>query len=101
MYAEAAEQYREVLEPQLWCNTKAKIGLAEAYYYLQKYSAAIVIYEELQTPVAARFHGVIHPLSDITCPQRTGRKYTSVLLHWTWFQDEEIDVKLRMPGASV
>ncbi|WP_315822581.1 hypothetical protein [Paraflavitalea speifideaquila] len=46
MYGESAEQYSEVLRLS-YGNSKAKLGLAEAWFYQQKYSAAIIIYEEL------------------------------------------------------
>ena len=47
MYSEAAEQYNEVLR-QSYGNTKAQLGLAECYFQLGKYSAAIIVYEQLQ-----------------------------------------------------
>ena len=46
MYGESAAQYSEVLQ-RSYGNAKAKLGLAEAWFYQQKYSAAIIIYEEL------------------------------------------------------
>ena len=47
MYAESATQYRQILEKS-YGNTKAQLGLATCYFYLQKNSAAIIIYEQLQ-----------------------------------------------------
>ncbi|RZL09582.1 MAG: hypothetical protein EOO89_21620, partial [Pedobacter sp.] len=46
LYTEAAREFREVLSRN-YGNLKASHGLAEAYFNLQKYSAAIIIYEEL------------------------------------------------------
>ena len=47
MYEEAAQQYQLILEKS-YGNTKAQLGLATCYFYLQKTSAAIIIYEQLQ-----------------------------------------------------
>lgn len=47
MYSDAAAQYQEILQ-RSYGNVKAQTGLAASYYYQQKYSAAIVIYEQLQ-----------------------------------------------------
>jgi tetratricopeptide (TPR) repeat protein len=47
MYAESATQYQQILEKS-YGNTKAQLGLATCYFYLQKNSAAIIIYEQLQ-----------------------------------------------------
>jgi transitional endoplasmic reticulum ATPase len=46
MYTEAAREFSEVLQRN-YGNLKASHGLAEAYFHLHKYSAAIVIYEQL------------------------------------------------------
>ena len=47
MYDEAAEQFSEVLKQQ-YGNIPAQLGLAECYFNQQKFSTAIVIYEQLQ-----------------------------------------------------
>ena len=47
MYTEAAEQFQLVLEKS-YGNEKAQLGLAESYFALKKYSAASVIYEQMQ-----------------------------------------------------
>src|ERR1051325_4645007 len=47
LYAEAGVEYTEVLN-RSYGNSKAKLGLAEAYFHQQKFSTAIIIYEEIQ-----------------------------------------------------
>ncbi|MET0395132.1 MAG: AAA family ATPase [Chitinophagaceae bacterium] len=47
MYEAAAAQYQDVLQ-RSYGNSGARLGLAKAYYHQQKYSAAIIIYEQLQ-----------------------------------------------------
>ncbi len=101
MYAEAAEQYREVLNRN-YGNTKAKIGLAEAYYYLQKYSAAIVIYEELQHQLPPDSMVLFtRCLIRENSLQQAVEIYQRVIALNPGFRDEEIDAKLRMPGAGI
>ncbi|MEC5148162.1 AAA family ATPase [Chitinophaga sp. 212800010-3] len=46
-YAAAEEQYRKVLELSS-ANTAAQLGLARTFYHQQKYSAAIVVLEQLE-----------------------------------------------------
>lgn len=101
MYAEAAEQYREVLNRN-YGNTKAKIGLAEAYYHLQKYSAAIVIYEELQHQLPPDSMVLFtRCLIRENSLQQAVEIYQRVIALNPGFRDEEIDAKLRMPGAGI
>ncbi len=45
-YNEAAEQFQEVLK-RSYGNTRAQLGLANCYYNIEKYSAAIIVYEQL------------------------------------------------------
>ena len=45
-YEEAGEQFREVLKKS-YGNARAQLGLANSYFNTEKYSAAIVIYEQL------------------------------------------------------
>ncbi len=45
-YTEAAEQFQEVLK-RSYGNSRAQLGLANCYYNTDKYSAAIIIYEQL------------------------------------------------------
>src|SRR5690349_5661729 len=52
LFADAAAQYQEVLNRH-YGNEKAQLGLARSYYHQQKYSTAIIIYEQLpQLPAA-------------------------------------------------
>ncbi len=47
-WKEAAEEYKEVLRLS-YGNLKAQSGLAACYFYLGQYSAAIIIYEEVES----------------------------------------------------
>ncbi len=98
MYPEAARQFSDVLSRN-YGNVKARLGLAAAYYHQQKYSAAIIIYEELQ-----------HDMSDedsliyIKCLIKENSitqavdLYQRVLMMNPGFSDPEIDNYLRIPG---
>ncbi|MFT3823222.1 MAG: AAA family ATPase [Chitinophagaceae bacterium] len=101
MYTEAAEQYREVLN-RSYGNTKAQLGLAEAYYHLQKYSAAIVIYEELQhqLPLDSMILFTRCLIKEHSMQQAVDI-YQRVIALNPGFRDEEIDAKLRMTGAGI
>lgn len=46
-YTEAVAEYKEVLRLS-YGHLQAQTGLASCYYYLQQYSAAIVIYEQIE-----------------------------------------------------
>lgn len=100
MFPEAAEQYREVLN-RSYGNTKAKLGLAEAYYHQQKFSAAIIIYEELNAllPADAMILFVKCLIRENSLQQAV-EVYQKVIALNPEFADEEIDSYLRMPGGS-
>lgn len=96
MYADSADQYSEVLS-RSYGNTKAKLGLAEAWFYQQKYSAAIVIYEELypNLPSDAMVFFVKCLVRENSLQQAV-EVYQKVVALNPDFRDEEIDGKLRM-----
>ena len=47
MISEAAEQFRETLNRN-YGNTRAQLGLAACYFHQKKYSAAVIVYEQIQ-----------------------------------------------------
>src|ERR1700712_751763 len=51
MYTQAAVHFAEVLQKS-YGNTKAQTGLANCYYHTGKFSAAIIIYEQLQNQLS-------------------------------------------------
>ena len=101
LYAESAEQYREVLQ-RSYGNAKAKLGLAEAYFYQQKYSAAIIIFEELypDLPSDAMVFFVKCLIKEHSLQQAV-EVYQRVIAMNPEFRDEEIDSQLRMPGGGM
>jgi SpoVK/Ycf46/Vps4 family AAA+-type ATPase len=100
LYGESADQYSEVLR-RSYGNGKAKLGLAEAWFYQQKYSAAIVIYEELypDLPSDAMVFFVKCLIKEHSLQQAV-EVYQKVIALNPDFRDEEIDAKLRMPGGN-
>lgn len=101
LYGEAAEQYQAVLEKS-YGNEKAQRGLATCYMATGRYSAAIIIYEQLQDRL---------PLEDkvryIKCLVKEGalaqavELYQQVLALHPGFADEELDASLRVhPEAA-
>lgn len=99
-YAESAEQYSEVLS-RSYGNAKAKLGLAEAWFYQQKYSAAIIIYEELypDLPSDAMVFFVKCLVREHSLQQAV-EVYQKVIALNPDFRDEEIDARLRMGSSS-
>lgn len=100
MFAEAADQFNEVLKLN-YGNTRARLGLAECYFHQEKYSATIVIYEQLQqqldVPDRVRF---VKSLIKENSIQQAAEEYQKVISLQPEFRDEEIDSYLRMPAGS-
>jgi transitional endoplasmic reticulum ATPase len=100
MFDKAAEQYSEVLK-QSYGNAKAQLGLAECYFHLGKYSATIIIYEQLQDQLTindrARY---VKSLIKENSMQQAVEEYRKLLALQPGFQDEEIDAYLRMSAGS-
>lgn len=99
-YAVAADQFSEVLR-RSYGNGKAKLGLAEAYFNLQKYSAAIIIYEELYPNLS--LDGMVLYVKCLIKEQSLQQAvevYQKVITLHPDFRDEEIDAKLRVSGSA-
>ena len=100
MYSESATQYQQILEKR-YGNTKAQLGLATCYYYLQKNSAAIIIYEQLQPKLSlddqVRYIKCLIKENSI---QQAINLYQQLIAVHPDFKDEEIDKQLRMPSSA-
>ncbi|MFT3934997.1 MAG: AAA family ATPase [Chitinophagaceae bacterium] len=100
MYAEASVHFTEVLQKS-YGNTRAQMGLANCYFNTGKYSAAIIIYEQLQNQLnpedSIRF---VKCLIKENSLQEAAAVYQRVLAVNPSFKDEEIDGYLRMPSHS-
>src|SRR5215216_4120864 len=100
LFAEGAEQFQIVLEKD-YGNTKAQLGLAECYYHQQKFSAAIIVYEQitsyLNLPDRVLY---IKSLLKENAIQQAMDIYQQILAQYPDFSDEEIDGHLRMTAGS-
>jgi len=100
MYAEAASHFSTVLSKS-YGNSKAQSGLANCYFHLGKFSAAIVTYEQLLPNL-----GTDDMLRYIKCLlkensiQEASTHYQRIIAANPGFKDPEIDQYLRMPGHS-
>jgi SpoVK/Ycf46/Vps4 family AAA+-type ATPase len=100
MYTEAGAQYQEILKRN-YGNVSAQLGLAACYYHQQKYSAAIVIYEQLQEKLSPP-----DQLMFVKCLIKENSLsqaidiYQQLLALNPEFRDDDIDVQLRIPSAS-
>lgn len=100
MYAEAADQFKQVLDKS-YGNIKAQLKLALCYFNLHKYSAASIIYEQLQNDLQmedqVRF---IKCMIKEGAMQHAVEMYQKVLAVNPHFKDEEIDSNLRLPSQQ-
>ncbi len=99
MYAEAAEHFREVLQ-RSYGNTKAQTGLAHCYFNTGKFSAAIIIYEQLQNQLSAEdTTRYIKCLIKENSMQQAVDLYRRLIVANPSFRDEEIDGYLRLSST--
>ncbi|MDP4265742.1 MAG: AAA family ATPase [Bacteroidota bacterium] len=101
MYAEATEQFNEVLRLN-YGNTKARLGLAECYFHQEKYSATIIIYEQLQQQLDAHDRILfVKSLIKENSMRQAVEEYQKIIALQPDFRDEEIDSYLRMSANTV
>lgn len=95
MYNEAAEQFQQVLEKS-YGNEKAQFGLAECYFALKKFSAASIIYEQLQDKLSLedQVRYIKCLIKENTIGQAVNLYQQLLVLHPA-FTDEELDNVLR------
>jgi transitional endoplasmic reticulum ATPase len=100
MVTEAADQFIETLKRN-YGNTRAQLGLAACYYHQKKYSAAVVVYEQIQPelPVNAMLI-YIRCLIKESSLQQAAELYQKLLLQSPGFRDEEIDQHLRLANTG-
>ena len=100
MYPEAADQLSEVLK-RSYGHTTAQQQLAECFYHMGKYSAAIITYEQLdfeQLPVQSAAFFIRCLIKEHSLEQAI-ELYKQLLVQHPQFSDEEIDKELRL-GTS-
>lgn len=97
-YEEAIVHFQKILNLD-YGNRLAQQGLANCYFELGKYSAAIVIYEQMQPihddPTLLRF---IQTLIKEGSKQQASHIYKEFLETHPGFKNAEIDAALRIPG---
>lgn len=99
---DAADQYNEVLKRN-YGNNKARKGLAQVYYRLKKYSAAIVVFEDLMKERALNWEEMVvfvRCLIKEDSYAEAVEVYKKVLDENPSFKDDEIDSLLRMPSSG-
>lgn len=100
MHSEAAGQYQEVLSRN-YGNQRASIGLARIYYYQQKYSAALIIYEQLQASLSPEDQVLyIKCLLKENSVRQAMELYQQLLILHPNAADPELDAELRTPAAG-
>ncbi len=98
-YEEATKQYQEVLQ-RSYGNIKGQSGLAAGYYHQQKYSAAIIVYEQMKESIATADEVLyIKCLIKEHSIEQALAHYQQVLALNPGFSDEEIDKHLRLPST--
>ncbi|RYG05144.1 MAG: AAA family ATPase [Chitinophagaceae bacterium] len=100
LYEDAAKEFSEILSRN-YGHLKAKHGLADAYFHQKKYSAAIIVYEEIgeQLELSAMITYVRCLVREHSTEQALDH-YQRILVMNPGFRDEELDAALRNPGVN-
>ena len=100
MIPEAAEQFNETLKRN-YGNQRAQLGVAACYYHQKKYSAAVVVYEQIQQELPINAMVIyIRCLIKENSFQHAAELYQKVLVQSPGFKDEEIDQHLRLANTG-
>jgi transitional endoplasmic reticulum ATPase len=98
-YTEAAEQFQIVLEKN-YGNRKAQSGLANCYFRLEKYSASVIIYEQMKDDLSLNDQVLyVKALIKENSTQQAIAVYQQIIALNPGFKDEEIDSQLRVSSA--
>ena len=101
MYAEAAEQLSEILQ-RSYGHSTAQVQLAECFYHMEKYSAALIIFEQLnfiELPVSSAALYVRCLIKEQSIEQAIDL-YKQLLALYPGFSDDEIDKTLRLGSSA-
>ncbi len=101
-YNEAAEQFQEVLK-RSYGNARAQLGLAHCYFNTEKYSAAIIIYEQLAPEQLNEDDQIrfVRCLIKEDSLQQAMEVYQRLFVANPLFSAEEIDSYLRLPSSGL
>jgi len=100
MFDEASLQFQQILEKS-YGNNRAKLGLATCYFHLHKYSAAIIIFEQIQNNLSD-FDKLLYIkclIKENSLKQATDMYQLLIALH-PEMADSEIDSQLRIPSYN-
>jgi transitional endoplasmic reticulum ATPase len=100
LYEDASRQYQEVLNKN-YGNIRASAGLAASYYHQKKYSAAIIVYEQIEAGLIKNDQVLyIKSLIRENSLEQAITLYQQLLTAFPDFTDEEIDSALRLPSSN-
>ena len=102
LHADAGEQYAAVLKLQS-SNIQALNGLAQCYMLQQKYSAAIILFEQLHQQQALHFDQKIRFVRCLLRENSIAQArdiYAEAIAEQPQFRDAEIDGRLRNTGIE-
>ncbi len=100
LYEDAAKQYQEVLNKN-YGNIRASAGLAASYYYQQKYSTAIIVFEQIENGLTKNDQVLyIKSLIKENSLEQAITLYQQLLVAFPDFSDDEIDSALRLPSSN-
>ncbi len=99
-YQEAATEYKKVLELS-YGNPKAQLGLAACYFHLGQYSAAIIIYEQMENDLPdADMLLFAKALAKENNLSKAASLYQAVSVFNPSMQDAELDSLLKLPSGG-
>ncbi len=101
MFSEAATHFQRILE-QRYGNEEASLGLAHCYFETGKFSAAIIIYEQLQSSLQpADQLRYIKCLRHENAMAEATKLYQQLLILHPEYADKELDSQMRVPVNTV
>lgn len=97
LYTEAGRQFQQILENS-YGNLEAKIGLAACYTESKKYSAALIIYEQIsdELPLTDQVRYAKCLVAEGSTEQAI-ELYERMMADHPGFYDEALDAQLRIP----
>ena len=98
-YEEAASQYKWVLNLKN-NDTQAQAGLGTAYYHVQKFSAAIVVFEQIELLQLPERLLYIKSLIEENSMTQAVEAHQALLETYPGISDDEIDAALRIPAMD-
>lgn len=100
-YTEASSEYKKVLELS-YGNPKAQLGLAFCYFHMGRYSAAIIIYEQMEDSLPA-IDTLLYAraLAKENNLAKAASLYQSITILNPGLRDAELDSMLKLPAEGV